>query len=141
MDELAIPITEGVEGLSLFTPSELDAAMTSADPVHLMSQRIHRALTSRYNARGWKTPPPICNRVYIELAQGMLSYNAALKLKEVQMPFGLVQVNALLLVCSIVLTPVSIACFSSTVSMAVWVTVATVGGFVSMWLVANEAQR
>ena len=90
------------------------------------------AITSRNQGQGWKIPPPIYNRVFQELAEGLTSYHAALKLKLVPVPFGYVQLTALLLLCAIFLAPVSIACFSSTYSMSVWLSTATVGGFVAM---------
>lgn len=132
---------ESVEGLDLFSPAELTALMNAGDPVHLIAHRIHRCLTTRQlGHEGWRVPPPVYSRVYAELAEGMQSYNAALKLKRIAVPFGFVQLNAVLLLSAVLLTPISIACFSSTVSMSVFVSVLTVGGFVSMWLVANEME-
>lgn len=128
------------EDAMLFTQQELNSLRMSACPVHMTEHRIHRALTTRCRARGWKAPAPVFNRVYTELAEAMAEYDAALKLKMVPVPFGFVQFNAMLLVCFIVLLPISIACFSSTISMSVITSVVTVGGFVSMWLVANEME-
>lgn len=97
---------EDVEGLSLFQPQELSALMTSSDPVALIGNRIHRAITTRNRGSGWKVPPPIVNRLYNELSDGMQSYERAMKLKEIAVPFGFVQLHAILLLCAIILTPV-----------------------------------
>ena len=136
----SMSIVHADEDAMLFTQHELIALRLSACPVHMTEHRIHRTLTSRCRARGWKAPAPVFNRVFTELAEAMAEYDSALKLKQVPVPFGFVQFNALLLLCFIVLEPIAIACFSSTLSMSVITSVVSVGGFVSMWLVANEME-
>ena len=88
----------------LFTFDELEALRAAACPVQLTSHRIHRVLTTRAHARGWRAPAPVFNRVYAELTEGIFEFNAALKLKAVPVPFGFVQLNAILLLCMTILT-------------------------------------
>lgn len=87
-------IVEGVEGLSLFSLTELNNARKSGDPVHMMANRIHRTLVSRYTGAKHKCPAPIWNRVYQELSEALRCYDAAYKIKSIPVPFGFVRARA-----------------------------------------------
>lgn len=89
------------------------------DPVLIMAHRIGRAVTTRGRASGWPTPPPIVSRVFQELSNGLLAYNAATKIKEVPVPFAYVQFNALILNVFNVLSPLAVARFTEHVLMSI----------------------
>ena len=125
---------------SPFTTDEIARLRRCACPVALTIDRIHRALTTRQRARGWMAPAPVYSPVYQQLLDGFSAFRAARKMKTVPVPFGFVQLCAMLLIGFVILTPVAIACFSSTISMGLITTLVTVGGFVAMWLVANEME-
>lgn len=123
-----------------FSPEELRALQASKCPVTHVYHRLVRSITTRSRATGFKMPAPCVAQVYQTLSEGLIAYFSAVKIKEVPVPFAFVQLNAILLLAFNILCPIAVACFSSTISMAVITTVVVVGSFCAMWLVANEME-
>ena len=103
--------------------------------------RIQRSLITRHDVGGVRAPPPIVSRIFQEISNGILAYNNATKIKEIPVPFGYVQFNALLLLFFTVLSPVAIACFTpNSVILSAILSLVVVGSFSALWLVANEME-
>eukprot|EP00908_Phaeocystis_cordata_P024202 Transcript_6675.p2 GENE.Transcript_6675~~Transcript_6675.p2 ORF type:complete len:286 (-),score=93.66 Transcript_6675:113-970(-) len=105
-----------------------------------MVARICRAVSTRHQHGGMDAPAPIVSRIFQELSNGALAYNAATKMKEVPVPFAYVQFNALLLCLFTLITPLAIAAFTQQTGTSIAISCIVVGGFSSMWLVANELE-
>jgi predicted membrane chloride channel (bestrophin family) len=113
---------------------------SAPDPVLATVQRIVRAVSTRHQFGGVCAPSPIVSRVFQELSNGLLAYNAATKIKEVPVPFAYVQFNAMLFCLFVLFTPLAIAAFTGQVASSVLISMIVVGGFAAMWLVANELE-
>jgi predicted membrane chloride channel (bestrophin family) len=124
----------------VFSDPELEMLRQTPCPVSYTANRISRAISTRARSRGWRTPAPVFQQVWNQLTLGTLSYHQATKIKEVPMPFAYVQFNALLLNFFILLTPLSIACFTTSVTMSIITSCIVVGGFSGIWMVANELE-
>jgi len=108
--------------------------------VQAQISRILRSITSRQKAGGLRAPPPIVSRIFQEISNGMLAYNHACKVKEVPVPFALVNFQALLLAFFNLTAPVVISCFTANLGMSIAASMVVVSGFCALWLVANELE-
>ena len=77
-----------------FDEEELHFLDGQIDVVQAQITRILRSIISRHTAGGIRAPAPIVSRVFQELSNGVLAYNNACKIKEVPVPFALVNVRA-----------------------------------------------
>ena len=116
-------------------------------PVLGTMQRIIRAISTRHKAGGVRAPAPIVSRIFQELSNGLLAYNNATKMKEIPVPFAFVQFNAILQLFFVFTAPFVIASFTSSGAsdaLSAFFSVAAscivVGGFIALWLVANELE-
>ena len=129
------------------TPGECSFVIGAPCPVLSTMQRIIRAISTRHKAGGVRAPAPIVSRIFQELSNGLLAYNNATKMKEIPVPFAFVQFNAILQLFFIFTAPFVIASFTSSGAsdaLSAFFSVAAscivVGGFIALWLVANELE-
>ena len=105
------------------------------------AMRIQRSIITRHAAGGVRAPPPIVSRIFQEISNGILAYNNATKLKEIPVPFGYVQFNALFLFLFQLLSPLAVACFTSqSPLLSSILSFFVVFAFTAIWLVANEME-
>jgi len=124
----------------MLSVEELGMLQKSVNPVDRQLQRIFRAITTRHRAGGVHVPPPVYSRIFQELSTGMLAFNQASKLKEVQMPFSYVQFNAVLNMLFIVAAPIGVSCFTKQVWFSVVSSMVIVGAFTALFILANEME-
>jgi len=128
------------QNIRLIDEEEQTFLARAPDPVLATVQRLCRAISTRHQFGGVCAPAPIVSRIFQELSNGLLAYNAATKMKEVPVPFAYVQFNAMLLCLFVLITPVAIAAFTQQIVSSVVISCIVVGGFSAMWIVANELE-
>ena len=121
--------------------SERRLLLAAPCPVFATAQRIQRTIITRHHAGGVGAPPPIVSRVFQEISNGLLAYNNATKMKEIPVPFGYVQLNALFLnLFAPFLCPIAIASFTPTMWLSLLTTGITVLSYYALFIVANEME-
>jgi len=123
-----------------FTAEEREFLHRAPDKLHTQMSRISRSITTRHHAGGIRAPPPIVSRVFQEMSNGALAYNAATRIVEIPVPFILVHLHALLLVLLIFFAPLILSCYIGHVAMSIFASGVVVSGFSGLWLVANELE-
>jgi len=89
---------------------------------------------------GIRAPPPIVSRVFQEMSNGALAFNAATRAVEIPVPFIVVHLHAILLGLMCFYAPVVISCYMGHVGISIYTSGFLVGGFSGLWLVANELE-
>ena len=127
---------------SSLLPSEIEYLKAGAScPVACTQSRIIRAITTRQVAGGMPAPAPQVSRIFQEISNGMLAFNEASRLKEVAVPFALVQLQAILLLLFLLIFPIYIASFTGAVAwVSVFLSAAAAGCFTALWVLANELE-
>jgi len=125
----------------VFSEEERFFLAQSPDAIHTQIARISRAITTRHHAGGIRAPAPIVSRVFQEISNGALAFNAATKLTEVPVPFILVHVHMLTLLLLTFMAPLILSCYIGHVVMSILISWMVVGGFYALWLVANELEN
>ena len=121
--------------------SERRLLLAAPCPVFATAQRIQRTIITRLHAGGVGAPPPIVSRIFQEISNGLLAYNNATKMKEIPVPFGYVQLNALFLnLFAPFLCPIAIASFTPTLWLSILTTGITVLSYYALFVVANEME-